>query len=70
MSKFSNKTSTIRITAEEDTFNMVCEECNYLNCIAGSPYALGSHIYKVMIETLRSMSDNKCKTIKITASWE
>lgn len=70
MSKFIKKNSTFRITAKADKFTLVCDECETLNYIAGSPYALGSHIYKVMVKTLQSMSENNCKVIKISASWE
>lgn len=70
MSKFANKNTTIRITAKADNFSLVCDECETLNYIGGSPYALGSHIYKVMVKTLQSMRENNCKVIKISASWE
>lgn len=70
MSKFDNKTTTIRIEANGDTFSLYCDNCKTMNYIAGSPYALGSHIYKVMLNTLQSMCENNCKVIKISASWE
>lgn len=69
MSKFINKTATISIKVNENTLEMKCKECKGLNYIAGSPYAMGSHIYKVMIRTLESMNENNCKEIKINASW-
>lgn len=70
MSKFINKTTKIRIETNGDTFSLYCNNCKTMNYIAASPCALGSHIYKVMLETLQSMSENNCKVIKISASWE
>lgn len=70
MSKFDTKSTTIRITAEAGTFNFEIEQCETLNYLAGSPYALGRHVYKLIVNTLLSMEENQCKTIKINASWE
>lgn len=70
MSKFSNKTTTIRIKVHKNTFSLYCDTCETLNYIGGTSDALGCHIYKIMVETLRSMNENNCKVIKISASWE
>lgn len=70
MSKFSNKTTTIRIKANKDSYSLICDNCESLNYLGGSPDALGSHIYKVMVKTIQSMAENNCKVIKISASWE
>lgn len=70
MSKFAKTTTTIKIEAKKDTFSLYCENCETMNYIAGSPDALSSHIYKIMLATLQSMKENDCKVIKINASWE
>ncbi len=70
MSKFDNKSTTIRITANADTFNLICDDNELLNYLAGSPYALCNHFSKVLLQTLLSMKENQCKTIKIDALWE
>ena len=70
MTKFSNKETSLNIVTNKDTFTMTCDNCSSLNYVAGSPYALGSFIYQVMIKTLLSMEENNCKIIKIKASWE
>lgn len=70
MSKFSNKTTNLRIKANKQTFSLYCDTCETLNYIGGTADALGGHIYKVMVKTLLSMNENNCKVIKISASWE
>lgn len=72
MTKFQIKKTKLSITVTNDTFdsfNLISEDCEFLNYIGGSPYALSSHIYKVILKTLLSMKGNDCKTIKINASW-
>lgn len=69
MTKFKIKKTKLQITINNDTFNLISKDIESLNYIAGSPYALCSHIYKVMLNTLLSMKENDCKTIKINASW-
>lgn len=70
MSKFTNKSTKIRIETNGDTYSLNCNNCETMNYIGGSPYALGSYFYKIMLKTLQSMSENNCKVIKISASWE
>lgn len=70
MSKFVNKTTEIRIEANKDTYSLFCENCETMNYVAGSEYALASHFYKIMLKTLQSMNENNSKVIKINASWE
>lgn len=70
MSKFYNKTTTIRIQDNKENYSLICDECETMNYIGGNAYAICGHIYKVLLNTLLSMAENNCKVIKINASWE
>lgn len=70
MTKFVRKTTTFRITTKKHAYSMHCDYCEDMNYIGVSADALGMHIYKIMVETLLSMQENNCTTIKISASWE
>lgn len=69
MSKFTRKTNTFTITANENgTFSIECknQHCSCLNYVGGSHYAVDSHLKKLIASTLLSMPENNCKSITFT----
>lgn len=69
MSTFDNKTTHLTITQCGDRYSLVCDECKLINYLGGSPYAISSHFYKLLVQTLQSMAENHCTQIKVTLSW-
>ena len=72
MTKFARKEVAFTITANRnETFSVKCQNsnCPHLNFIGGSVYATSSQLYKLLVSTLQSMPENKCKTLtfQITA---